>query len=261
MFEELIFMFEFVIISALSSYLLLRFAPEPLYTVIKCSAVIGIIIHELTHVLMCKITNTPIKQIILLEKINRIGKKKGEFNYGRKVLVDDISRLTFLQALLISLAPIYVSFWLFFFLLQQLSNRSLDVLWFYIAIFIMISIFLAAAPSFADLLVIPQAFNNNSTHSLYQIFILFISFGIIWTISTVGHVVYFHEVIFYGLVFVAYYVFKYFFRGVKGIFKLIQKKTQQRRSLLYRFPVLEPKMASESTKDREPKKHLKLYKG
>ena len=242
MFEELLIMIGFVVISAISSYLLLKFAPEPLYTIIKFFAAIGIIIHELTHVLMCLITKTPIKRIILLEKVNRIGNRKDEFNYGGKVLVDDFSKLKFLQALLIGLAPIYISFWLFLFLLQQIILMELDVLLFYISIFIMISIFLGAAPSFADLSLIPKAFNNDPTYSLYQTFILLLSFGTIWLISSAYQVIYLHEIIFYSIVFLTYYVLKYLFRGIKGLIHLLVRNINRRRSTLYRLQKSERKI-------------------
>ena len=230
MFEELIFMFGFVIISALSSYTLLRFAPEPLYTIIKFFAIIGIVIHELTHVLMCLISRTPIKHIVLVEKVNRIGGRKGEFNYGGKVLLDDISKITFLQALLVSLAPIYVSFWLFFLLLEQILLMKLDVLLFYLSIFIMVSIFLASAPSFADISMIPKTFMNNPTYSLYQTLLLGLSFGTIWLISTIYQIVYFHELIIYSMIFLTYYIIKYISRGIYVLSTHFIKRLKIRRS-------------------------------
>ena len=152
MFEEIIFMVGFAIFSVIMSYILLVVAPEPLNKFFQVLAVLGIVIHELCHVLMCLLTNTQIRTMKIIELSD--SKSKFGLKYGGRVELKDHVKLSFLQALLIGFAPLYISFWLFFFLWEQLKNPSLEVVIFYLYIFIMVSLVLSAAPSLADLFAI-----------------------------------------------------------------------------------------------------------
>ena len=115
MFEELIFMLGFMVFSIVISYILLNNTPNTIRKIAQCLAIVGIVIHELCHLLMCFITNTTVKKVTLLKKI-KLEEDNSVSKYFGKVEVDGEKRLSFLQAILISLAPLYISFWLFFFL-------------------------------------------------------------------------------------------------------------------------------------------------
>jgi hypothetical protein len=216
MFEEIVFMVGFAVFSVILSTILLKYSPNPLYAIARFIAIVGIIIHELSHVLMCVLTNTKIRKIKLLERTD--GKSSFGLNYGGRVELKDYLRLTFLQAFLIGFAPIYISFWLFFFLWGQLTNPALDVLIFYIYIFIMISLVLSAAPSFADVLAIFGAFNFDWRYSLYQIGLTVLSITTVWLVVTYYQIQLFHENVTYVLAFIGYHAFKVGFRGVKEIY-------------------------------------------
>lgn len=216
MFEEIIVMVGFAVFSVIASYILLKYAPNPLLAIFRCIAVVGIIIHELSHALMCVITNTRIRTIKLLERSD--GKSAFGLNYGGRVELKDYVRLSFLQALLIGFAPIYISFWVFFFLWGQLKNPGLDVLMFYIYIFIMISLVLSAAPSFADILAIFGAFHFDWRYSLYQSGLALLSITTVWLVITHYQIQFFHEIVSYVLVFIGYYGLKIGFKGVKKLY-------------------------------------------
>lgn len=125
MFKELPFILGFIIISVIVSYILLTYTPEQLMIVIQAISIIGVIIHELYHIFMCLITNTRIEKITLVKKIKT--KKYGrKYGYGGEVRVREPC-VTLLQALLIGFAPLFLSFWLFFFLWEQISNPSIDI--------------------------------------------------------------------------------------------------------------------------------------
>jgi len=217
MFEELLFMIGFAIASILISYLLLEHLPNPIDKVVKGLAIIGIVIHELCHILMCFITNTKIHGYSLIERVDELDGRRN-INYGGRVTIDD-TRLTFLNALLIALAPLYLSFWLFYFLLEQLLYANVSELMFFIILFIMISIIIGASPSRTDLISIPRAFNRDPQYSLYQIFLLLLSGTTVWFIITMWNFYIVHDIIFYIATFFGYYTFKYGFKGIYLLWK------------------------------------------
>jgi len=227
MFEEIIVMVGFAVVSIITSYICLKYAPNPLHAFFRCVAIVGIIIHELSHALMCVVTNTRIRTIKLLERSD--GKSSFGLKYGGRVELKDYIKLTFLQALLIGFAPIYISFWLFFFIWGQLINPSIDVLIFYIYIFIMISLVLSAAPSFADVLAIFGAFQFDWRYSVYQIGLTFLSIATVWLVVTNYQIQFFHEIVSYILIFIGYCGYKAGFKGVNNMYHhFLRRKSHNR---------------------------------
>ncbi len=176
----------------------------------------GIILHELFHLLMCVLTNTPVDEVKFLERV-KMSDSHGNtlYSYGGRVILREKKEITFLQALLIGLAPLMFSFWIFFFILDYLFSVSeIEPLYFFLLVFLMISIVLAAAPSAKDLLNIPASFQNNPSYSLYQVGLLILSISSVWILSLFINLVAFHEIIYYILIALFYYAFNY---GIKGI--------------------------------------------
>ncbi len=163
---------------------------------------------------MCLLTNTRIRTMKILEQSD--SKSKFGLKYGGRVELKELSKLTFLQALLIGFAPLYLSFWLFFFLLEQLKNPSMDVAIFYLYIFVMVSLVLSAAPSLADLLAIFSSFQFDWRHSLYQICLLLLSIWTVWFGVIYFQFEVFHEILTYFFILVGYHAYKYGFRGLKA---------------------------------------------
>jgi len=227
MFEEIIVIVRFAVFSMLLSFILLKYAPNPLQATFRCIAVVGIIIHELSHALMCVVTNTRIRTIKLLERSD--GKSAFGIHYGGRVELEDYMKLTFMQALLIGFAPIYISFWLFFFLWEQLKIPNLDVLIFYVYLFIMISLVLSAAPSFADVLAIFGAFQFDWRYSMYQVGLTILSVCSVWLVVTYYQIQFFHEIVTYVLVFIGYYGFYFGFKGLKNMYYHLFTKRNQKR--------------------------------
>ena len=216
MFEEIVFMGLFALASVVLSYVLLKWAPNPIDKFFQVLAVVGILIHELSHALMCVLTNTRIRSIKIVKRAD--ADANFGLKYGGRVDLTDYVKLTFLQALLIGLAPLYISFWLFFFIWEQLLNPGMDVIIFYIYIFIMISLVLSAAPSFADLVAVFGAFHFDWRYSLYQIALLLLSVLTIWLIITSYQIQVFHEIVTYLAILVVYYGFKAITMGVKTVY-------------------------------------------
>ena len=179
MFEEAPFILGFWIFSVIFSYLALKYIGPPFSGIIQVLTMAGIIIHELCHLVMCIITRAPIEKVSLIKKIDF--KEEQRFGYYGEVQTQS-HRISFLQAVMIGFAPLYISFWIFFFLLEKVTTLQVDAVGFTISVLIMLSISLTAAPSFADLLIIPKAFRNDSYYSMYQIFLLSISSLLTFTI-------------------------------------------------------------------------------
>jgi len=178
MFEELPFILGFMMFSVIFSYLLFTYIGSQ-SKIIKSLAIVGIIFHELCHVFMCIITNTPRESVSLFKKVESENGTPVKY-YGEVKVNED--GVTFIQSFLISFAPLYISFWVFFLLLNLLIHNQVEFLIFILVIYIMVSIVLSAAPSFADLAVIPKIFQRFPAYSLYQIFLIAISVLSTWWI-------------------------------------------------------------------------------
>ncbi len=192
----------------------------------------GIIIHELCHLLMCIVTNTPVEEIKLLERVKMIDPKgENRYAYGGRIMLRNNQELTFLQALLTGLAPLVFSFWLFFIILEYLfSVPDIEVLYFFLLIFLMFSIILAAAPSALDLFNIPAAFQNNLRYSLYQLGLLLLSILFTWLLSFTMSLQGYYELLYYLLIGIFYYGLKY---GIKGIKRMARSPSR----ILYKHPL------------------------
>jgi hypothetical protein len=214
MFEEIPYILGFMIFSLILSYVAFRYVSPPFSQIVRVLAVIGIVIHEICHYVMCIVTCSPIEEVTLVKKLDF--KEEQRLGYYGEVKVQE-HRLSFLQAVLIGLAPLYLSFWLFFFLLNILVYSRVDAVVFMVCILIMISISLSAAPSFADFLVIPKAFLNDINHSMYQILLIVLSFLLTFITLTVFNLQGFHEFFVYLIVTGFYFGFKYGFRIIGNL--------------------------------------------
>lgn len=221
MFEEIPAIIIFLLFSLVVSYLLMKYIPEPFKKIIVGLMMVGIIIHEFFHVVMCIITNTPIKNIKFLE----ITKTERESNYKKYefngcIMVKGENKMTFLQALLVGLAPLLFSFWICFLLLDFVVHPR-DELSFFLSFFIILSIMFSAAPSSTDLINIPNSFINNPKYSAYQIVLLILSIFIVWIILSNLYVSKLHEIFIYLMIMVFYYIWKYSFKFINSMFHLV----------------------------------------
>ena len=199
----------------------MKYTPEPFKKIIVGLMIVGIIIHEFFHIVMCIITNTPIKNVKFLEIIKTEqdpNYKKYEFN--GYIMVKGEDKMTFLQALLVGLAPLLFSFWICFLLLDFVVHPS-DELLFFFSLFIILSIMFSAAPSSTDLKNIPNSFISNPKYSVYQIALFILSILIVWIFLSNLHASKLHEIIIYLMIMVFYYIWKYSFKFLNSLFHLV----------------------------------------
>ena len=224
MFEEMPFLVGFLVVSLVLSLLFFRVEYKPLKIVIQGLAIIGVIIHEISPVLMCFVTNTKIDSVVLVNKVEN----EGQINkvYGGQVNILLNPRISFLQALVIGLAPLFISFWIFFFLLHELYNPNITDFLAIFYVFIMVSLILGSAPSKGDWNQIASAFTCDIEYTFYQIFLVVISIFSVYNIVPALQIPIIHESINYIFILVGYYVFKYVIKGVNRVIKGIFKKTE-----------------------------------
>ncbi|MFX1592331.1 MAG: hypothetical protein ACFFCL_06520 [Promethearchaeota archaeon] len=206
--------------SVIFSYVLIKYTSGLLAKIITALAALGIIIHEFSHLLMCVITHTPIENVKLLKKVKN--EKSDEVGYMGIVNVRK-HNISFLQGFLISFAPLYLSFWFFFYLLDFLIGNQVTPLIFFICIFTMISLVLSAAPSFVDLGIILEAFRNDTHHSLYQILLISLSVLTTWIITFSCNIQFIHEIFIYLVIAGFYFIFKYGFKMTRYILHSINQ--------------------------------------
>ncbi|MFW9879655.1 MAG: hypothetical protein ACFFG0_41805, partial [Candidatus Thorarchaeota archaeon] len=198
----------------------------PLSKIVKALAVVGILIHEICHIVMCFITHSPIEKVLLIKKVE-FEKDPGKIGYYGQVNVYE-DKVSFLQAFLISFAPLYISFWLFFSILHFLFNNQFTPIVFFISIFLLISLVLSAAPSLSDLAIIPKAFAFDVDNSLYQIFLVILSILTTWITVFAFNVHFLHEIIIYLIIAGFYFIYKFGFRLTRNVFYLIYEKHTNR---------------------------------
>ncbi|KKN48454.1 hypothetical protein LCGC14_0652710 [marine sediment metagenome] len=129
MFEEMPFILGFLIFSIIFSYLALKYVEPPFSGIVQVLAMGGIVIHELCHLVMCIITRSPIEKVTLIKKLDF--DEENRFGYYGEVQTL-ANRISFLKAGLIGLAPLYISFWIFFFLLENVTTLQIPSIYFWL---------------------------------------------------------------------------------------------------------------------------------
>ena len=209
--------------SIVISHLLLKIS-GPFHYIITAILIVGIVIHEFFHIIMCVITVTPIKDIKLVEIIKKeetINYKR--YNFNGEVRIKEGEKVTFLQAALVGVAPLFFSFWLCFLLLDFLVHPRNEIS-FFLSFFIILSIIISAAPSSRDLKNIPDSFMNNPEYSFYQIILLTISILTVWGIVSVSSIPNLHEIFIYMIIMIFYYIWKYGFKILNSIYNFFRIK-------------------------------------
>ena len=217
----------FAIFSVILSYMLLNRTSGAVSVFFHGLALGGIIIHEICHMLMCFLTNTRIESIALLS-IKRPRENGGRYGISGNVRING-TRTTFLKAFLIGFAPLYMLFWLFFFMWDQLENPDLEYEHVLLYIFIMFTTALAASPSFQDLTTVLKSFSYDVRYSFYQIFLLLIAIGTTMLVINVNQLVIIHEIYIYAIITFFYFVYKYSFLIA---YKLLEPRLDDRSLFL-----------------------------
>ncbi|MFX1338890.1 MAG: hypothetical protein ACFFDK_09800 [Promethearchaeota archaeon] len=198
-----------LIASYITKQILIRYDYGPFSKIIIVLGFIGVAIHELSHFLMCLIVGIKPKEIKIKFR-SEITNKPNPHGHVKH----DGHKQTFLQQTLISLAPLIISTWLFFWSLMIALNSSYNPLVRIAASFFCLSLILGASPSMPDFQNIWRAFKTNLSYSLYQIFLVLVSGILVWLLLNYYEINLMLDLLFYILIGIMYYLLKYVLMGI-----------------------------------------------
>lgn len=181
--------------------------------------IIGVFFHELAHYLMSL----------------AVGKMPDSFNVKWKKEDNEIKYIhgwihlekppSFLQTVIISFAPLYVSTWLIFLLwFGVIFNPSFNPIIKTIAVFICISLLLTASPSKGDLQYITYSFKKDPSYSGYQILLICISVLTLWLFLLFTHISFILDFFYYVAIAALYLMLKFTFIGIRKISMKVQSR-------------------------------------
>ena len=228
MLEELVVFGIILVISLFFKHLISKGESlGPFYGILIRLAYIGIVIHEISHYLISLLVGIKPRKI----EIKFRHEKMGFIAPHGRVLVKPES---FLQAFLISFAPLYISTWLavFFFNITAYSNY-----WFvirFIACLLLISTIIGAAPSSADVSCFFRSVRHDPVYTLYQIFLIVISIFILWGLLYYFEILFFLDVFYYLSIAAIYWGLKLGFMGISKAMFLTRSKDQKPHKLRIR---------------------------
>ncbi|MHA1490963.1 MAG: hypothetical protein ACTSRI_15115 [Promethearchaeota archaeon] len=228
MFEELFVFFIILVSSVIASRLLLRHDLGPFSNIVLALTYIGIWVHEISHFLASLAVGIVPKGI----KVRYRSERTGEVHpHGWVAFSGKNTKMSFLQTLIICLAPLFVSTWLIYLSLSAfLSPEFSPFLRIFSACFC-VSLFLGASPSSWDFKLIPISFKSDSRHSLYQIFLVSLSFLSTFILINFFAIV-FEIYFFYYLIVIAFYIScKYGFKLMDKIVRKLSRENKKRNNL------------------------------
>ncbi len=173
---------------------------------------VGVIFHELSHYITCLMVGIKPEQIKIKWRNEKFGSRSphGSVRYSKFP--------TFLQALVSGIAPLCFSTWFIFGLLYGVVlNSMFNPIIRFIAGFLMVSLFLAAAPSTGDFQMITRSFRENTSHSWYQVFLVSVSACILWIILVFTHTIFFLDIFYYFAIAGIYLAIKFSLIGSKKL--------------------------------------------
>jgi len=221
MFEDLILFAVILLVNVIVCAIVYR-KRQKLPLIWKIFGVVGIFIHEISHLFMCVISGvTPTSFKISYRHLHG------------SVSVKDYKRLSFLQAFMCAIAPLLIMSYLACYCLMLFFEPAIKDIYRIFAGFAFVSIITGASPSRADLRFIGYAFNNDPLYSLYQVGLVILSGVVIYLIFFQISIPYYLSFVWYICIGIGYYVVKYLFLGVRklGEYLLAHMGGNRRRSI------------------------------
>jgi hypothetical protein len=138
---------------------------------------IGVVIHELAHASALLCMGVVPKKFIVRYRSRWTGRTSPHGAVG--IRESDDLKMTFMQGLFASLAPLFVSTFTFLFTLDVIFNtNSIDLIKLAAGV-VMISVVFGSCPSNADINAMIENFHNRPEHSWYQLLLAVISLLIV----------------------------------------------------------------------------------
>ncbi|MHA2130700.1 MAG: hypothetical protein ACW99L_12065, partial [Promethearchaeota archaeon] len=234
-YDVIIFTFFWVPAICLIGYLfevfLYRKNLGPFSWIINILTVVGVLIHEISHRIMCAITGVPAGNM----RVRIRNRQTKEISVGGSVSLKHPFQMTFLQGLLVGLAPLLFGTWMIYFSLLVAFNSIFDPLYRIIAGLFCLSVLLALVPSSVDIAGLRYRYQNDPKHSWYQVFLLILSFAIAWVLVDYLVINLPFEFLYYFVIAFCYGLLKYTFLGINTVFaKLGARKNKHKRKRGYK---------------------------
>ena len=197
--------------------------------IINILAFIGVAVHEFSHQITCIIVGMPTKgfSVAFRDMFGRV-------NPHGHVIPDQPYQSTLIQILLVSLAPLLIGTWLVYFSLMVAFSPLFEPIYRIVAVVFCISVILAITPSTPDILLIGSAYKNDPEYSLYQIFLIALSFLALWASVDILHWYFPLEYLYYFFLILCYYAFKYIFKGIRLVYSKITIKKEKYKPKRFR---------------------------
>jgi hypothetical protein len=199
-FEWVIFLGVFII-SSIFRAIENRSRYGTLYSVI---GFLGVAIHELCHAFANLFTG-------IFPTAFAVKRSSSGRHYG---YVGSRSGRSFLQSVLICLAPLYLSTWLVYYLLLLIVNPFVYIYLKCLFVLLIISALVGASPSNPDLKNIPKSYSRDPRNSLFQIGLIVTSFFIIILIFQLSSVTFTITIFYYLSIWGVYLALKYCSLGI-----------------------------------------------
>ncbi|MFX1273633.1 MAG: hypothetical protein ACFFBP_13585 [Promethearchaeota archaeon] len=202
-----------MILSIVIRKTLYRIESGPFKKILHVLDFIGVIVHELGHVIACLLIRVPIKEIHFGWRSERSTKvaPHGHVRLSPR-------KWTFLKSAVVGFAPLIASTWLFILCFNLFFNVNVPDLLSVFYGFMCLSLVLGASPSSTDLGNIVYYFNKDVQYSLYQLFLLSLSVFSIFLFLSIFNIVLF-EFLYLFLIGIGYYTFKYGLLGLSKLFR------------------------------------------
>ncbi len=195
---------------------------------------VGVLVHELSHYTLCKLLGVPVEHI----RVRYRNRNTGLVAPHGSVRPKEYYRMSFLQALLAGISPLFISTWLIMACFDVFYISGLNEVVYLGVGFFIVSLFIGSAPSPADFRFCYYGFKRSPRYSLYQLILLTISIITI-ILVIIGFKIMlpieFMQYMFqYFLVAIAYFLYKYSFRALSNVFQKLNHSKRFNLRLLTR---------------------------
>jgi len=168
-----------------------------LKTFLHVLAFVGVFVHEVAHYAFCVMFGVKTGKI----KVRYRSEDKVRVAPHGSVDLPEFERNSLLQTFVISVAPLFVSTFLFLFCLDVIFNIETEGWVNVVATIFCVSLFIGSEPSGQDMKVIGKTFRKDPRYSIYQIVLAVASGLVVW---------FFVDLYFISLPFEVLYYVEYF---------------------------------------------------